>query len=1068
MTPVSLAEQPIDLFGMPRSTPAGGSRSGADAPPVLHAGFAVLRTPLLPFDEYARWAALRADVEPRGAPEREYGVLRDHLLALFDRPTLRDALFVASPELHRAAAPFLRGETGGGEPRVVRSLARYLARAATRPTPFGLFAGCSVLPIGAGTSLRIEGAARYRRHSRLDMDYVAELARAVGNDPAARRAVPLRANTSLHAAAGRIHYVETVYLERLRRYLLVSAEPSEALRATLERARGAPDLRVLAGALADDEVSLAEAEEYVEELLDAQLLVPGIEPAITGREAAAVLADDLAAANVCEGVAAALVETLARLRTLDAEGVGARVEGYARAAEPLAGLPVEADRARLYQVDLFKPAAAAASLGADVVAEIARGAELLARVCPRSDPLDDFMERFVERYERREVPLLEALDEEVGIALGAGPATAAAQRRLQVARAHDLWLAELRVRAAAAGARAVELEERDLVRLDPRPPASLPEAFGAMATLMAGSPAALARGDFRVLLHSVTGPPGAGLLGRFCHLDDELRARTEEYLRTEEALRPDAVFAEVVHLPQGRVGNVIARPTFRDYEIPFLGRSSLPPHRQILPEDLTVSVVNRRLVLRSRRLGREVVPRLTCAHAFTPPTQLPVYRFLGLLQAHGTSRLLSWQWGGHRADAAFLPRVTAGRLVLARARWTIAPPEIESLTKARGAEGYDRVRRWAEERELPRRVMLAEADQFLPVDLDNVVSVDVLLGLLRRHPGPAELTEALPAADELCAHGPEGAFVHELVVPFTRTAAAPSAVPRSRSAGTRARRTFAPGDEWLYAKLYCGPGMGDYVLRSVVEPLTREAVASGAAGQWFFLRYSDPDHHVRVRLRGEPDRLHSEVLPLVTRLATPLLENGALARVQLDTYQREIERYGGEAGIELSERLFHHDSEAVVAILLKGAREGGPEGERPLHALAGIDTLLAAFGLSLAERLSFVREAPRSSSGAHHHAGGEWFRRRRRELDGVLSPAAAGDWLHDVLARRSRRLSHVAARLREREAAGALTCPLSELLISYTHMHVNRLLRPEDAVSEPMLYDVLARHYRARLARTPV
>jgi thiopeptide-type bacteriocin biosynthesis protein len=1054
---------------MPRST----SASGADAPPVLHAGFAVLRTPLLPFDEYARWAALRANLESHGAPgdqaaalERDYGVLRDHLRALFDRPTLRDALFVASPELHRAAAPFLAGETGGGERRVVRSLARYLARAATRPTPFGLFAGCSVLPIGAATSLRIEGAAHYRRHSRLDMDYVAELARAVGNDPAARRAVPLRANTSLHAAAGRIHYVETVYLGRLRRYQLVAADPAEALGATLERVRAGPDFRVLAGALIDGEVSLAEAEAYVEELLDAQVLVPGVEPAITGREAAAVLADDLAAANVCEPVAAALVETLARLRELDAEGVGARVDGYARAAEPLAWIPVEVDHARLYQVDLFKPAASA-SLGADVVAEIARGAELLARVVPQSDPLDDFMERFVERYERREVPLLEALDEEVGIALGAGKTTAAAQRRLQVVREHDLWLAELRVRAADAGADAVELEERDLRRLDPRPSASLPEAFDAMATLMASSPAALARGDFRVLLHSVIGP-GAGLLGRFCHLDAELRARTEAYLRTEEALRPDAVFAEVVHLPQGRVGNVIARPPFRDYEIPFLGRSSLPPDRQILPEDLTVSVVDRRLVLRSRRLGREVVPRLTCAHAFAPPAQLPVYRFLGLLQAHGTSRYLSWQWGGHPDTAAFLPRVTAGRLVLARARWTLFPPEVESLTQVRGVEGYDRVRRWAEQRKLPRRVMLAEADHLLPIDLDNVVSVDVLLDLLRRRPGPAELTEALPPAGELCAHGPEGAFVHELVVPFTRGGAAPSPAHGSRTAGTRTRRTFAPGDEWLYAKLYCGPGMGDYVLRSVVEPLTRAAMASGAARLWFFLRYSDPDHHVRVRLRGEPDRLRGEVLPLVTRLATPLLENGALSRVQLDTYQREIERYGGDAGIELSERLFHHDSEAVVAILLNGALQGGPESERPLHALAGIDTLLAAFGLTVAERLSFVREALRSSSDAHRHAGGEWFRRRRRELDAVFSRAAAGDWFPDAIARRSRGLAEVAAQLREREAAGALTCPLSDMLLSYTHMHVNRLLRPDDAVGEPLLYDVLARHYRSRLARPPV
>src|SRR5262249_61048858 len=80
--------------------------------------------------------------------------------------------------------------------------------------------------------------------------------------------------------------------------------------------------------------------------------------------------------------------------------------------------------------------------------------------------------------------------------------------------------------------------------------------------------------------------------GRFCPGDPGFHRQVEEPLRAEEALQPDAVFAEIVHLPEGRLGNILARPVLRAYEIPYLGRASVPPDRQIPVTDLRVSVVS--------------------------------------------------------------------------------------------------------------------------------------------------------------------------------------------------------------------------------------------------------------------------------------------------------------------------------------------------------------------------------------------------------------------------------------------------------------------------------------------
>jgi hypothetical protein len=65
-------------------------------------------------------------------------------------------------------------------------------------------------------------------------------------------------------------------------------------------------------------------------------------------------------------------------------------------------------------------------------------------------------------------------------------------------------------------------------------------------------------------------------------------------------------------------------------------------------------------------------------------------------------------------------------------------------------------------------------------------------------------------------------------------------------------RRFPPGSEWLYAKLYTGAATADQVLRQVVRPVTEAALRCGAADGWFFIRYGDPDWHLRLRLHGRP------------------------------------------------------------------------------------------------------------------------------------------------------------------------------------------------------------------------
>jgi lantibiotic biosynthesis protein len=1033
-------------------------------------GFFVLRTPLLPFDELEAWTegADRAELERR-------------LHEAYERPELREALYLASPQLCETL------DAWGSEHarKWLPALVSYFERAASRPTPFGLFAGCSLGEISERSYLELEERRHYRRHTRLDMDYLTALVRALEADPSIRRRLSFRPNSSLYRAGGRFRYAESRLDGTLRSYHLVAVDDSVELEATLARASAGATPDELAATLVGEEISVDEAKEFIDELIDAQVLVSDVQPALTGPEPVPALVEAMAEHEETAQPARALRVALDSLEQLDRQGLGASPAEYRRVESLFEDQPAKPEPSRLFQLDLTKQARA--TLGRTVVDEIARALELVAKLTPRvpDDPLDRFRAAFVERYEDREVPLVEALDEEIGI--GFGVSQAAESAPLLAGLKLGSWngagppweerhrlLLHLAGQALRDGRRELELSPSEIDALAPAQQPRLPDALEAVATVAAASQDELDHGRFRVLLRGASGAPGAALLGRFCHADGALRARVEEHLRLEEAQRPDAVFAEIVHLPESRVGNILLRPVLRSYEIPFLGRSGAPPQAQLPVTDLLLSVVGdgvasgaaERLVLRSRRLGCEVLPRLTSAHKYSL-SSLGVYRFLCELQRQGTVDVLTWDWRPLEA-LPFLPRVSSGRTVLARARWNLDRRDLE-----RFSDRTEAFREWRHEAGLPRWIVLADADNELVTDLGNPLSVEALLHHLRRRE-QATLVELFPSPGELCTHGPEGRFTHEIVIPFVR-------VTEGRTSNRRAtpreavQRRFSPGSAWLYAKLYTGNATADRVLIDVAGPVVQAALETGAAERWFFVRYADPHFHVRLRVNGDPRRLVEEVLPLLRQEAELLLADGVIWRLQLDTYERELRRYGGDEGIELSEKLFWHDSEAVLGIVRTLWGDEGLDARWRL-ALYGIDRLLDDFGLDLERKRAWARGCRDGFArefdvrGQTRRALGDRYRAERKALEELLGleegddhPLAPGVQL---LRERSWRLAPLVERLRAREQR--LSVSLDHLLWSYAHMHANRLLRGAYRAQELVLYDLLDRVYTSRLARAAV
>ncbi|HEX8792990.1 MAG TPA: lantibiotic dehydratase, partial [Polyangiaceae bacterium] len=1023
----------------------------------------LVRTPLMPLDVLDDLSAgLKAasvavasndDRALEQALNDDMRTLRGRLAALLDRATVREALHVASPGLASRLVKWRESPNDKDGRKIEHAVVRYLGRMASRATPFGLFAAVTVGRLGTETMLRVLGEER--RHVRLDMGILVRLSERFVSNPAIRRALAFRPNRALYRAGSELRYPALQTEGNRRAYRLVSVQRDDALETALGAAAGGALFDDIARALVADAVSLEEARAYVDTLIQDRILESELQPCLTGDDPLGTMVEVLGAAarRDTSGAAARVRDTLAQVRAefgrLGRVPLGVSPAQYADALAPLHTFGVAADAPHLVQVDTSR--AAQAVFAHDDVRALEVGIEALRVFSGRYDPLAKFVAAFAKRYEQREVPLMEALDEETGVGFVddryqptlptpllsglpmAGPVRADAPAwseavRLLVRRLERTW---------ATGQQVLHLEPADWAPLA-KDASPLPTSIAAMVTVLGPGPEGPA-GSTRLHLKSIIGASAARLLGRFCYMSDELTESLRDHVREEEAHRPDAIFAEIVHLPvEPRMGNILFRPVLRRHEIPFCAHPGVDEAQTIALSDLLVSVRAGRVVLRSARLGREIVPRLSSAHNMGP-NNLGVYRFLGMLQSQGTLPGAAWNWGPLR-EAAFLPRVQVGRVILSPRRWTLHEADLARLTSGGDAERFRAAVRMRAERGMPKVIALEDGDNILPVDLTNAMSVGAAVSVLKSRTS-ASFIETFCEPSDAHATGPDGRYANEWVVPIVRTPEGPKdvqpQVASERNPATLTRR-FCPGSEWLFAKIYCSHRTVDEVLRTCVRPILASLRGRGI-DDWFFIRYADPETHLRLRFRGAPANLLATVVPALERALASMLSAGAVSRWELATYEREVERYGGNEGMPLCEQLFGADSDAALSLI--EALAGATERERWRWAVAGTHALLKDLGLGVEDRrrlLEIFRGRLLGEVGTGcttEHAMGTRFRKERGALEKLL--ADGDERSAGVFATRSAALAPLVQRLREPGTLAGVS--YDELVGSIVHMWNNRL-----------------------------
>lgn len=1012
---------------------------------------------------------------------------------IFSDEIVREAIFIASPVLLSSIESWINGKAKEEDKngKLVQSMVKYLLRMGTRCTPFGMFAGVSHGTWGTKSGITIGKKEENHRFVGLDVEYLFNVKETILHQQKDLiRYLTIYPNTALYQLSDKYKFIDYHYNGDRRKFSVSVASHTDYLEMVLEKAKNGASFSDLVTILLAFDVSEDEAEQYIFSLLEKQILVTEVEPVLTSGYYFDALLSKLETIEKQKDIHEDLKKIIDEFRFIDSNLKALRSLGpvdfislYERIK--FKNLIPRYAASKHFQTDIIKPAVEA-DLEMNIAAAIRKGLEVMNKLSTASveENLIAFRDKFRDKYDSKAVPLLEALDPETGIAyVGANairdvnpliddvtftPPSNNFRKisSLEWSRKDSILLAKL-LESRKTGDYSVEITDTDIADLISNW-VDVPDSINVVTSLVHCDDAASGLG-VQIIGAGLSG--GTNILSRFSHLSPELEALGNKIIDHERSINPDVCLLDLVHLPDySRIGNILQRSVSHQHELLFLAGTLKNREYTVDLSDLYLCVQNNRFVLFSKKLNKEVSVRLITAHNYAADTH-PAYHFLGELQFQGLHWPLQFTWGPVERVYRFLPRVYYKtdkiNVIINPASWLYDKKEYKYLLDAKGDAKINLLKEFRLKWQIPDLVVLSEYDHDILIDFDNDLCREVFFQLLSQRDS-IKLKEFLKPADNLAIQDVNGlTYTNEVVALFSRKEAKkriPMVFPNLKD---HVQRNFTIGSEWLYYKFYVGTKGADDLLLGPIKMITDQLLASQMIDKWFFIRYVDPEYHLRVRFHLTQNADIQTIIKVINNGVQKFIDNSSVSKIQVDTYQREIERYG-ENSMELSETCFFYDSIFFVNTLNIIKQANNAAKVRWLYILKSVDKMFDDFGLSLFQKFSLMKKIDVSERMGANKQMSAKYRTLDVEIDALLNNAKEEEpWplIHSILSQRSSLIKPVAEQILFMNNRGEFQIDLENYLASMIHMMINRICISKPNEHEYAVYDLLYRYYASKYAR---
>ncbi|GAE66019.1 lantibiotic dehydratase [Chryseobacterium indologenes] len=274
------------------------------------------------------------------------------------------------------------------------------------------------------------------------------------------------------------------------------------------------------------------------------------------------------------------------------------------------------------------------------------------------------------------------------------------------------------------------------------------------------------------------------------------------------------------------------------------------------------------------------------------------------------------------------------------------------------------------------------------------------------------------------------------------------------------QRQFFPGSEWLYIKIYTGVKTADIILEEAIAFFIEDLQKNNHISKWFFIRYTDPEPHLRIRLKVSNINNYNTIFEKINDALKEYTESGEISNIIVDTYNREIERYG-ENTMDDAETLFQNNSEFTLQCLHYD------DEEKIIVSMYYIDQTLDEINLTIPEKLGWIRNFNnvfKQEFNADKKLNSQLDKKYRefklKFVDFLTSEefSKEREYIINILAGNlafQNIINH-----NENQSLGM---SLQVFFQSIFHMNINRLFISDQRLFEMVIYDYLLRHYKTTI-----
>ena len=549
--------------------------------------------------------------------------------------------------------------------------------------------------------------------------------------------------------------------------------------------------------------------------------------------------------------------------------------------------------------------------------------------------LKQFKMKFTEKYgEYREINLLELMDEHMGLGNPYKYYENIIENSYKRTEALKDYIKNQIFWAVKEKKNKIFLSKSDIVAINDRYSEKTIEyskSFEINASILAKTAEDIDNGNYKIRIAPCCASEGAGrMINRFYNtINDEGKNELKKiYEELEEKMYDDVDNADITYLShQLRTGNICSGKRNYRYSV-SIGTAEEDKNKELKLSQISVGYdsITNRLYLKNKISGKKL--RIVSDNMLTMNVEHYVVRFLREV-TFANEKHPSFFWSlFSELDYRYIPEIMYNCIIIYPETWKVYKQDILNWNIFDDfRKEFDKyMGKW----KIPKKINLLEGDRYLEFDLELMECWKDLYQEMKRiieRTGVCIIQKS--NVDNECwvidEHGEKyyAEFVFECMGnekknfknivehPITK-----SNIHLNKQNLTilPEMRNYQPGMQgWIYLKIYICEEVADEFIYSEMCGFINNLKDKKILKQWFFIRYSDPDFHIRLRIKAiEAGKLFLEISEWIEKIK----KAEKIGRIIIDTYEREIERYGGINSIEYAEQVFMADGLAGAGMYL--------------------------------------------------------------------------------------------------------------------------------------------------------